>query len=80
MQYFCGLDVSIRETAACVVDEAGEVRLRSGVVTDPEAIAAALEPYRGGLRRVGHEAGSLAPWLQGERYARRWRAIRSSRS
>jgi transposase len=24
------------------------------------------EPYRSGLRRVGHEAGSLAPWLKGE--------------
>ena len=63
MEFFCGLDVSIEETAICVVDDKGEVHLRAAVVTEPEAIAAALKPFLGHLRRVGHEAGSLSPWL-----------------
>jgi transposase len=64
MEHFAGLDVSMEETAVCVVDREGEVCLRTSVVTDPEAIAAALMPFARTLKRAGHEAGSLAPWLQ----------------
>lgn len=64
MDCFAGLDVSIDETAICVVDAAGTTMMTTSVATDPEAIAAALEPYRGQLLRAGHEAGALAPWLQ----------------
>lgn len=63
MDCFVGLDVSIDETAICVVNEAGKVMMTASVPTDPEAIAAALVPYQRQLRRVGHEAGALAPWL-----------------
>ncbi len=35
-------------------------------MTDPEAIKLALKPFLGRLRRVGHEAGSLSPWLHPE--------------
>ena len=35
-------------------------------MTDPDAIAAALTPFLPRLRRAGHEAGSLSPWLQPE--------------
>lgn len=66
MDCFVGLDVSIEETAVCVVNEAGKVMLTASVATDPEAIAAVLRPYAHQLRRVGHEAGALAPWLQPE--------------
>jgi transposase len=44
MNSFAGLDVSIEETAICVVDENGEVLLKSTVPTDPEVITEALEP------------------------------------
>jgi transposase len=63
MNYFAGLDVSIDETSICVVTEAGEVVRQTSVATDPALIATALEPYVESLRRVGHEAGSLSPWL-----------------
>jgi transposase len=65
-EYFCGLDVGMAETALCVVDDKGEVDLETKIPTDPTSIAAALQPFAGGLRRVGHEAGSLSPWLQRE--------------
>ena len=54
------------ETAICVVDDKGKVMLEVSVVTDPQAITAALKPYLGRLRRVGHEAGALSPWLHPE--------------
>lgn len=66
MEFFCGLDVSMDETAVCVVDDQGAVRLQAAVVTDPEAIFDILKRFLGRLRRVGHEAGSLSPWLHPE--------------
>ena len=66
MDYFAGLDVSVDETAICVVDEKGTVALTAAVATDPKSIAVALKPYAGRLRRAGHEAGSLSPWLHPE--------------
>jgi transposase len=66
MEFFSGLDVSIDETAICVVDDKGAVHLQTSVVTDPEAILQALKPFLPRLRRVGHEAGSLSPWLHPE--------------
>jgi transposase len=47
----------------CVVDEQGAVLMQCSVATVPEAIAKALAPFAATLRRVGHEAGSLSPWL-----------------
>ncbi|WP_322418091.1 IS110 family RNA-guided transposase [Mesorhizobium huakuii] len=66
MEFFCGLDVSMDETAVCVVDGEGAVHLQAAVVTDPEAVLDVLKPFLGRLRRVGHEAGSLSPWLHPE--------------
>lgn len=62
-EHFAGLDVSIEDTAICVVDGEGSVLLASSVKTDPESIARALQPFAKTLRRVGHEAGALSPWL-----------------
>ena len=66
MEYFAGLDVAIEETAICVVGDDGKVALEKMVPTDPQLIADALERYAGRLRRIGHEAGSLSPWLHPE--------------
>ena len=55
MQYFSGLDVSVKETAICVVNGDGEVLLRVTVATEPAAIRDALRPFMRGLHRVGHE-------------------------
>lgn len=52
------------ETAICVVDGDGQVLLRTTAETEPAAIRAALTPFLRRLRRVGHEAGALSPWLQ----------------
>jgi len=63
MEHFAGLDVSMEETAICIVDDGGAVVLETSVATDPEAIAGALAAWGKTLKRVGHEAGSLSPWL-----------------
>ena len=60
MAHFAGLDVSIEETAVCVVDDQGTVLMQSSVATEPEAIAEALAPFTATLRRAGHEACVVA--------------------
>lgn len=52
MEYFAGLDVSVDETAICVVDDDGKVVLETAVETDPYVIGDALRRYAGRLRRV----------------------------
>ena len=78
MEYFAGLDVSIDETSVCVVTDKGEVVAEASVATDPVEIAAALQHYIARLRRVGHEAGALAPWRPGFMPSWRRSASRSS--
>ncbi len=63
MKYYAGLDVSMEETAVCVVDSEGEVVSEAKVASEPEAIAGYLAPWSKSLAKVGHEAGGLSPWL-----------------
>ena len=60
MAYFVGLDVSVKETAVCVVDEVGEVVLEQKVPTEPEDIVALLTSIGEAYGRVGIEAGPLS--------------------
>jgi transposase len=66
MDCFAGLDVSTRKTAICVISNDGEVLLEIETPTEPAAISAALKPFRKRIAKVGHETGSLAPWLHKE--------------
>ncbi len=63
MSCFAGLDVSTKTTSVCVITGEGEVLLETSVATEPEVIAETLKPWRKLLRLVGHETGSLSPWL-----------------
>jgi len=63
MTYFVGLDVSVEETAVCVVDEAGQVICEHKVPTEPDGIAVLLTSIGGDYVRVGIEAGPLSQWL-----------------
>ena len=43
MDHFAGLDVSVKETSICIVDDAGKIVLEVKVATEPEALLAAEE-------------------------------------
>lgn len=63
MDYYVGLDVSLKQTSNCVVNQAGSV-VREGVVdSDPEAITAFVLSQTPGTVRIGLETGPTATWL-----------------
>lgn len=63
MGYYVGLDVSLKRTAICVVDEDGHVSWEGWSDTHPEMIFRALERWADDLELVGLESGSTTPWL-----------------
>jgi transposase len=66
MPYFGGLDVSVKETAVCVVDEAGKVVCEQKVPTEPGDIVILLVSIGEEYGRIGIEAGPLSQWLVNE--------------
>jgi transposase len=63
MAHFVGLDVSVKETSVCVVDDAGKVILEQKVPTEPADIIALLSSLGVTFGRIGIEAGPLSQWL-----------------
>ncbi len=60
---FVGLDVSVRDTRICIVDEAGHVVREGTAESSPEAIAAFLAEPKRSYHLVSLEAGPLCQWL-----------------
>ena len=63
MAYFVGLDVSVKETSVCIVDDAGKIVREARVASEPEALLQVLTNNIDRLARVGLEAGPLSQWL-----------------
>src|ERR1700688_4911488 len=69
MAHFVGLDVSVKETSVCVIDDVGKVILEQKVPTEPADIIALLTSLGVSFGRIGIEAGPLSQWLGGGRVA-----------
>jgi len=63
MALYVGLDVSVAETAVCVVDAAGKVLAEKKAPTEPDDLIALLADLGGEYGRIGLEAGPLSQWL-----------------
>lgn len=60
MGQFVGLDVSVKETSVCAIDETGAVLHEGKVRSTPAAIAGAVRKHAPNAERVGLEAGAPA--------------------
>ena len=63
MDHFAGLDVSVKETSVCIVDDTGKIVREVKVASEPEALLAVLKNPFYHFRRIGLEAGPLSQWL-----------------
>jgi len=63
MDHFAGLDVSVKETSVCIVDDAGKIVREVKVASEPEALLAVLKNPAYHFKRIGLEAGPLSQWL-----------------
>jgi transposase len=63
MEYYAGIDVSLKESNVCVVDAAGKIVREVKVASEPEALIGYFEELGLPVSRIGLEAGPLSQWL-----------------
>ncbi len=63
MEQYVGLDVSLKETSICVVEEKGEILCEGTVISEPEAIADFIKTKAPHAKRIGLETGPTSTWL-----------------
>jgi len=63
MEYYVGLDVSLKQTSICVVNQTGSIVQEGVVDSDPEAIASFVRSKAPGTVRIGIETGPTTTWL-----------------
>ena len=63
MDHFAGLDVSVKDTSVCIVDDTGKVIREVKVASEPHALPAVLMNPAYHFKRIGLEAGPLSQWL-----------------
>jgi len=67
MDHFAGLDVSVKDTSVCIVDDTGRIVREVKVASEPDALLAILTNRTYPFKRIGLEAGPcrsgcLAHW------------------
>ena len=63
MEQYVGLDVSLKQTAICIVDRTGRIEREGVAASDPETIAAFVKSHAPHVARIGLETGATATWL-----------------
>ena len=57
MEHFAGLDVSVKATSVCIVDDTGKIVREMKVASEPAALLAVLKNPACHFKRIGLEAG-----------------------
>jgi transposase len=65
MDHFAGLEVSVKETSVCIVDDVGKIVREVKVAVEPEALLAVLKNPAYHFKRIGLEASSELDWKSG---------------
>jgi transposase len=63
MDHFAGLDVSVKDTSVCIVDDTGKIVREVKVASEPDALLHVLRNPLYCFKRIGLEAGPLSQWL-----------------
>jgi len=63
MDYYAGIDVSLKSSSVCVVDASGRIVREGKVASEPEAVIGWFASLELSPARIGLEAGPLSQWL-----------------
>jgi transposase len=63
MDYYAGIDVSLEQSSACIVDGHGKIIREAKVASEPEALIEWFGNLGLAMARIGLEAGPLSQWL-----------------
>jgi transposase len=63
MYHYAGIDVSLKDSAICIVDGAGKIVREAKVESEPAALITWFGSLGLTLERIGLEAGPLSQWL-----------------
>ena len=63
METFVGLDVSLKETSVCVLNQTGTLVFEGKIASEPKAIARLIRKHATNVARVGLESGPTSVWL-----------------
>jgi transposase len=63
MDHSAGLDVAVKETSVCIVDDTGKIVREVKVASEPEDLLQILSNPAYHFKRIGLEAGPLSQWL-----------------
>jgi hypothetical protein len=63
MSYYVGLNVDVRSSSLCIVDDLGRVCLERTVASEIEEITLSVRSFSDRVAGVALETGNLAPWL-----------------
>ena len=66
MKYYAGLDVSMKETFVCVVDESGKRISETCISTEPKVIFSYFDSLKLNIELIGLESGAISHWLTTE--------------
>jgi transposase len=63
MKYYTGLDVSLKTTSICILNQDGKVIFEETSATDPSDIFNTLKGTRIDIEKIALESGSISNWL-----------------
>lgn len=63
MDYYAGIDVSLKDSSVCVMDASGKIVREAKVASEPDALVRFFAELGLPVARLGLEAGPLSQWL-----------------
>jgi transposase len=75
MDYYAGIDVSLKISSVCVVESNGKIVCEAKVPSEPESLIAWFSELGLELARIGLEAGPLSQWLHSALYEAGFEAV-----
>jgi len=66
MKHYIGLDVSMKETSICIVDEKGKIVYEGTEESNPSLLANHIQKQNLIIEKIAMESGSLSHWLVSE--------------